>query len=423
MFPSAPGPDVTFVVHRPPQPPLILVLLLAGACSGGASDRVSRISRDSAGVPTVRIPDLRSVAAPVWRTDPAFSTEHEDSLGLGVNAQAAFTPNSELLVTGPDEIFRFDSSGQLMGQIGRAGDGPGEFRSPFQLLVGADNSVLVGDRAGRLTQFGSSGEVIRVIPRLPAPAAVELDPIGVLADGRLLVTYWQQRPNRGGHPGIAAGSIERDSAPLMVYGATGSANTRLGLWRGLERAQVQLEGEPSRLPLLFARSAVYDGRGARTVIGPSDSMDFSVYADTILILRLTSPLRVDPPPAKTVDDQEHAIVEADPGVGPAYLRAIRSAPAVSSMPAVGGVRLDDQGNIWVGAYTTVRDATRHWWIFSDHGVPVGQLDLPALNDPFLPGRMELLDVFNDRLAILRMTERGEAVVEVRTIRRSPVSAP
>jgi hypothetical protein len=206
--------------------------------------------------------------------------------------------------------------------------------------------------------------------------------------------------------------------PLMVYGATGSAGTRLGLWRGLERAQVQLEGEPSRLPLLFARSAVYDGRGARTVIGPSDSMDFAVYADTVLILRLWSPLRIDPPRANTVADQEQAIVEADPGAGPVYLRTIRSAPAVSSLPAVGGVRLDDRGNVWVGAYTTAREGTRHWWIFSDHGVPLGQLDLPALNDPFLPGRVELLDVFNDRLAILRMTERGEAIVEVRAIRRT-----
>jgi hypothetical protein len=50
---------------------------------------------------------------------------------------------------------------------------------------------------------------------------------------------------------------------------------------------------------------------------------------------------------------------------------------------------------------------------------LGQLDLPALADPWLPGLVELLDVAGDRLALLRITESGEAVVEVRGIQRAP----
>jgi hypothetical protein len=346
-----------------------------------------------------------------------FSTEHDDSLGLWADTQAAFTPTQSLLVTGPNEVFRFDSSGHLAGQLGREGDGPGEFRNPFQLRVGADSSVLVGDRTGRITQFRITGEVTRVIPRLHSPASIELDPISGLADGRLLVTYWQQRPNRGGHPGITAGSIERDSAPLMVYDSVGHPIGGLGLWQGLERAEVQLEGEAARLPVPFARSVVYDGRGDRTVIGPSDSVDFSVYVGINLVLRLIGPAEASPPRAEAVDRWERAVLEAYPDVAPTYLRAIRPAAPVSSVPALGGVLVDDQGNIWVGAYATAQQPTRRWWIFSDRGVALGQLDLPTLTDPLLPGRVELLDVAGDRLALLRVTESGEHIVEVRVIQR------
>jgi hypothetical protein len=148
-------------------------------------------------------------------------------------------------------------------------------------------------------------------------------------------------------------------------------------------------------------------------------VDFSVYVDTNLVLRLIAPAEARPPRAETVDGWERAVREAYPDIAATYLRAIRPASPVSSVPALGGVLLDDQGNIWAGAYATAQQPTRRWWIFSDRGVALGQLDLPTLTDPLLPGRVELLDVAGGRLALLRITESGEHIVEVRVIQRVP----
>lgn len=43
--------------------------------------------------------------------------------------------------------------------------------------------------------------------------------------------------------------------------------------------------------------------------------------------------------------------------------------------------------------------------------------LPASVEPLVPGRSEILDVYDDRLALLRETEFGEPFIEVRAIER------
>ncbi len=86
------------------------------------------------------------------------------------------------------------------------------------------------------------------------------------------------------------------------------------------------------------------------------------------------------------------------------------------LPAIGGLVVDDAGNLWVGSYE-VGAATRRWRIISRTGQPIGLLELPAFRHPFVPGQTELLDVSGDRLAVRRTDPNGEVFVEVWTIRR------
>lgn len=59
-------------------------------------------------------------------------------------------------------VVRFGANGQWLGEIGRKGDGPGEFRGPTQAVPMGDGSIAVGDdQLRRITVFDSTGEPLR----------------------------------------------------------------------------------------------------------------------------------------------------------------------------------------------------------------------------------------------------------------------
>lgn len=59
-------------------------------------------------------------------------------------------------------IQRFDSTGRYLGQVGRSGQGPGEFRYPQGMRQLSDGSVAVWDDGQvRISLFGSSGTFLR----------------------------------------------------------------------------------------------------------------------------------------------------------------------------------------------------------------------------------------------------------------------
>lgn len=265
--------------------PLIGALLMAAACSRPGAVPTAGVT-DSAGVRIVRLADLDQEVFPAWSSQLVFSTESQDSLLLGPNVDAGFTTDSSLWVTAGSEVVVLDRLGRLQRRVGRSGDGPGEFRLAFRLGISADGTPFVSDFSGRLSQFAADGRLTRSIASLARGGDAQVDPISMLADGRLLATTWQQRPNKPATPGVPVGTIVRDSAPLMVLDSAGQPIERLGLWAGAERALLDVGGEPGFLLLPFSRTALYDGRGAMAVVGSTDSLDLSLFEGTKLALRL-----------------------------------------------------------------------------------------------------------------------------------------
>lgn len=396
--------------------PLIGALLMAAACSRPGAVPTAGVT-DSAGVRIVRLADLDQEVFPAWSSRLVFSTESQDSLRLGPNVDAGFTPDSSLWVTAGPEVVVLDRLDRLQRRVGRSGDGPGEFRLAFRLGISADGTPFVSDFSGRLSQFAADGRLTRSIASLARGGDAQVDPISMLADGRLLATTWQQRPNKAAAPGVPVGTIVRDSAPLMVLDSAGRLIERLGLWAGAERALLDVGGEPGFLLLPFSRTALYDGRGAMAVVGSTDSLDLSLFEGTKLALRLIAPSRTGPPTSPQVADWERALRQEDSSLAKTYLRAVASAPRVARLPAVGGLVVDAAGNIWVGSYPTRQAAPRLWRVFSRTGQPLGQLELPTVFNLLMPGSAELLDVSGDRVAVRRVTASGENVVEVRAIVR------
>lgn len=393
-------------------------LFIIGLTGCGLRDQIqtSTTRRDSAGVTIVRLTNLADDALPTWSSKPLYSTTTHDTLLLGGASTAVFAADSSLVIGSVSDLVSLSPDGQTLDRLGRQGDGPGEFRGILRVGIAEDGTLFVADYSGRITHLTADGRVLGIIPRLQAGSSRrELDVIAWLDSTRIVASWWQQRPNRGDIVGLPSGDLERDPVPLLVYDSTGRMIDSIGLWRGMERALLSPGG---RIPVQFARLAAYDARGSTIAIGPTDSVDVSVFDGTRFAGRITvrTPRR-QPTDADRAASSQAILREIE---SPELVARLESAPRVEAMPVVGALVVDDQRNIWIGDYVTPAEHERRWTVYSPAGKPIGTLLLPAAPEGLVPGRSEVLDVYGDRLALLRESDDGELSIEVRKFFAAPL---
>ena len=144
-----------------------LVGFLMGVC-GLSSCRDA--ADDSSLTVTVEdgVSHFRSPAQPLWGDAYRPFTQAE-ILGADLGEGAVTFARPVTVSTGPDgtryvldsfgpAVFIFDSSGNPVGEIGRNGEGPGEFAVPTDLLVKTDGSFAVLDPGNfRISFFEAKG--------------------------------------------------------------------------------------------------------------------------------------------------------------------------------------------------------------------------------------------------------------------------
>lgn len=107
------------------------------------------------------------------------------------------------------ELRVFDRSGKFVERIGRAGDGPGEFRNPAAMVVTPRDEILVVDLRRRLSTFVKGPEGYRISHTVTLPFGVQS------------MCYLRNEL-------VAASRSERDSAVVAVLDATGAVKRRFG---------------------------------------------------------------------------------------------------------------------------------------------------------------------------------------------------
>ena len=164
---------------------LCAVVLAPAGCDDGTVDRGPAVLEvDSAGVAIVTLPAL--AAAETLELEEAWARgEFRETPVFAVNAVRVLDDGRVAVVQGSSsssDVHVLDAAtGDVRGVVGRAGEGPGEFASPYDAVPSEGGGLAVADMSlRRLSEFGPAGDfrTSRQIPVLGVVGRPELHPDG-----------------------------------------------------------------------------------------------------------------------------------------------------------------------------------------------------------------------------------------------------
>jgi hypothetical protein len=304
--------------------------LLATACidrSAGAPGSAEAVSaRDSAGVRIVehgaadRAIDVEAVMLRELTTPDSALT----AVPWGVVASVEAGGPIWIVDWRGARVAAFDGAGAYLRSIGRAGDGPGEFRNPAAAALDADGVLTVWD-AGR-----------GVLSRWSADGAL-------LDERRAPLPYWG--------PGLALG---RDRLVTVTSTTSGMVMEQSLIAHSddgvvtlhevpLELSMMRLPCATMPAPKVFAPSVTWTARADTVYVlaGPEYRIDVLVEDATVASLRRA----VRPIPVTS--DLAVAGVESGPGPYGAFLRRCGVTARELAEAPVQSLALDPAGRLWV----------------------------------------------------------------------------
>lgn len=381
-----------------PTPPLSMALAIAlSACGGQAAG-----STWQAGVPEWTLPPQPALEV------GAGAEETESPLHI-VLAGRVF-PDGRIAVAdaGLGGVVLYSAEGRRIAQLGRKGEGPGEFQVPAWVGTRGD-TILVWDQSlKRLSAFGPDH---RLVGTLAVPDAEGMFPhlVGTMADGSLVMDPGPDAlAMAGAEPGL-----RRDSVSYMRFAADGTA---LGtVVRVPGDALYVYERDTGfgwmEAPLGPRTIAVASPHGLFVAEGASG--EINVYGTdgtrTRLMRSPHEPWRITGADVSRYRESRLAAV----GDGPRRAEleaALQRALLPDVAPPLAGFAVDAQGHAWVQEQPRpgARDA---WWaVLSTTGTLQARVRIPAA--------LEVLDVGQDYVLGLWRDE-----MDVPSVRLYPVGKP
>ena len=357
----------------------LMLFLSAGmvaACARG--DDAAHETRDSAGI---RIVESRRAA---WTDDTRWRIGAEPSLDIGGGDSAdayllhrvitsEVLPGGRVAVanTGTAEVRIFDSAGRHLSTVGRRGQGPGEFSSPWHLHAMPGDSLLVVDLRGfRFNVFGPNGAFVRSYTTPVATGAEGTELVDWFDDGTALVHRYERT-----EPDTQSTEPRRSRLSLFRIASDGRMLDSLGFFA----AQTSVSGN------LYVW-------GPYTHETAHDSTVYVGLADQYEILRYTNRgklvgiIRRDLPNRPTTAADIAAFREAalprdlaereNPQLRARIERMFVAARYAPVFPPYFHLRTDQPGNLWAQEYTPRIGEGRIWSVFDPEGIYLGDVEMP-----------------------------------------------
>lgn len=362
----------------------LLLSTLAACEKNGRGGESSAAVRDSAGVRIIEnrgasgLPDLE------WKVSEApildVGDEGSDPPLYGITAATRLSDGRIVLASaGTKELQIYRSDGKLLSRVGRAGEGPGEFQTPFWVGALPGDSIAAWD-AGllRLSLFTPAGQFVRsVSPR----AALGVFPlvVGRLDEGRFVLVTGSGT----GVLDLTGKSVQRDSVTILVLEPGGEVHDTIGRFPGTEQIALGSPREGFLMrPLPFGKSTVAAVQGGRVFVGTGDRYELAAYEPKRGLRALLRAER-DPVPVTEGDIEGYRRElltiggEGDAQAKRQQDRLLAAAPYPEKMPAFTRIVPDTEGNLWVQdpQKPGMRSGTL-WTVFSPAGQARGTVRLP-----------------------------------------------
>ena len=390
-----------------------------GAHPGVDVDAEAVVVTESDGVRNARIADLNSLELREFELTLLYSTL--GYLDLVEVVGAVLLPDSSLVVAdrvAPNLTF-LGPDGELRSQVGREGEGPGDYSDIARIGVATDHSLFVYDRAlRRLTFLDWTGNVVN---ERRTGCMGEVVPLAQV-NNEGFIGVLETRP-------VLPPGVQRGPLFLIACSGTDGSFDTLGEWHGKERYVTSTQ--QNWVAVGFGRTALYDGRGVHSIVGTNDSLNLTRFRGSAVHTQI----RGGVPITRIVTPQEreewtNLFLSSIPEVARTGYRS--QTEVRDTYPAVGAVKVDAGGRIWVGDYAKLSGERRLWSVIGVDGTPIGSVRLPVFhpewftfNNGTFTGRVpvdfevtipsplhELLDIAVDRIALLRKDDSGAEFVEV-----------
>ncbi len=279
---------------------------------------------------------------------------------------------------GSRELRHFSGTGGApTWTFGRAGDGPGEFRSiewvaPYRadsLAVWdplSRRATIVGPRGALGRTFALDGSAGAGVNRTDVPAAERLHLVTAATDGRFVA--------RAGEISVAPGDtteVRRERFDYVLLDPGGAVVRRLVSLPDDEQFVWAEGGSRAAQPRAFARTTEVAVRGAELVFSTNEAFAVSILpldggdVDT---------MRVDRPARRVgAEDERRWRAENAPPAGlPAWAvesqaKLIEAMDIPDEFPAHGGLVVAEDGSIWLESYRADPGGAREWTRFARDG--------------------------------------------------------
>jgi len=269
---------------------------------------------------------------------------------------------------GSNEIRLFDRRGSWMRSVGRAGQGPGEFRYLARVLKLPDGSLLGVDAfQSRVSVFTTAGAHVRT-ETMPVRAAPE----AILGDGSYVMIAESGTPGQTGileYVGhilrIQPGATQVDTLAAVAGGQ--------GYWMQAPNGSMSQAELPFKrvLSRAFFRNAIYTGNGQEYAIAIHDASSGSGVA-----VRRQEPARR----VSAADIERYrqvALASVAENRRQNLERVLGQVPFPEVMPHFSSLLIDSEDCLWVQRYQPNFDDAVSWDVFDARGNPLMQLRGPA----------------------------------------------
>jgi hypothetical protein len=258
-----------------------------------------------------------------------------------------------LVNQGSQQLRYYDARGRFIDQVGRGGEGPGEFRRAFNLWVLPGDTIWVGDyRPWRFLIFGPDRKWVRTVQAEPMYVNVEHGVTNVLDDGRFTLADRTLRFQ-------PTTNFRMTYLTVLLHDTDGSLLDTIGTYPNGRYGVLDDTPEAMGLRPLFDSYTRITSTGSFIVAGHTSEAEFS-------LLDVTNGPRVERIVRWTTGDRtitsadidaEHERIEEQYAEMDANMRRRYLAPLVSDdrpvadrFPAFASLTAGRDGRIWVREY-------------------------------------------------------------------------